>query len=221
MKAVLLDLDGTLTDSRSGIVASYHAALRDLGHEPNPAIDLTFVIGPPVHDVMAQVLAHYGDDRIAMGVTAYRARYAESGLFDNAVYPGIPEALDALLAAGFVLVVATSKRRDFAERIVAHFGLASRLKAVYGAVDGAGIDHKPELIAHVLRTEGIAATDAVMVGDREYDVLGAHANGLPAIGVLWGYGGRAELEAVAADRLIDAPAELVAAVRLSFGGSIS
>jgi phosphoglycolate phosphatase len=212
MRAVLLDLDGTLTDSRPGIVASYHAALRDLGHEPDPAIDLTFVIGPPVHVVMAKVLAAYGDDRIEQGVTAYRARYGESGIFDNAVYPGIPEAMDGLIAAGFMLFLATSKRRDFAERIVVHFGLASRLKGVYGAVDGAGIDHKPELIAHVLASEGIAPGEAIMVGDREYDVLGAHANGLPAIGVLWGYGGRAELEAAGADRLIASAGELVAAV---------
>jgi phosphoglycolate phosphatase len=209
---VLLDLDGTLTDSRPGIVASYHAALRDLGHAPDPSIDLTFAIGPPMGDVMGRVLALYGDDRIAAGIEAYRSHYGATGLFDNAVYDGIPEALDALLAAGLSLYVATSKRRDFAQRIVGHFGLAARLKGVYGAVPGAGIDHKPELIAHLLAAQGIAPAEALMVGDREYDIRGAHANGLPAIGVLWGYGTREELAAAGAERMISAPGELAEAV---------
>jgi phosphoglycolate phosphatase len=212
VRAVLLDLDGTLTDSRPGIVASYHAALRDLGHTPDPTVDMTFVIGPPMNDVMPRVLAHYGDTRVEAAVTAYRRHYGLTGLFDNAVYPGIPEALDALIAAGCSLYVATSKRRDFAIRILDHFGLSSRMKGIYGAVPGQGIDHKPELIAHVLATEGIAAAEAVMVGDREYDVLGAKANAVTAVGVLWGYGTRQELVAAGADRLIAAPGELPAIV---------
>ena len=212
MRTVLLDLDGTLTDSRPGIVASYHAALRTLGHEPDPGIDLTFVIGPAMQDVMPRVLALYGDDRVEAGIAAYRMHYGAGGLFDNSVYGGIPEALDALVAAGLSLYVATSKRRDFAERIAAHFGLASRVRGVYGAVPGGALDHKPELIAHILATEGIAAADAVMVGDREYDVRGAHANRMPAIGVLWGYGTRAELQSAGADWLIEAPAQLPSAI---------
>ncbi len=205
---MLLDLDGTLTDSRPGIVSSYHAALRDLGHTPDPAIDLTFVIGPPMNDVMPRVLALYGDDRVEAGVDAYRHHYGVSGLFENSVYSGIPEAMDALIAAGCTLYVATSKRRDFAVRILDHFGLSSRLKGIYGAVPGEGIDHKPELIAHVLKREGILAAEAMMVGDREYDVRGAKANGVRAVGVLWGYGTRAELEAAGADALVAAPGDL-------------
>jgi phosphoglycolate phosphatase len=212
VRAVLLDLDGTLTDSRPGIVASYQAALRDLGHTPDPTIDMNFVIGPPMNDVMPRVLAHYGDRRVEEGIAAYRHHYGLTGLFDNAVYSGIPEALDALLAAGCALYVATSKRRDFAIRILHHFGLSARLRGIYGAVPGQGIDHKPELIAHVLATEGIAAAEAVMVGDREYDVLGAKANAVRAVGVLWGYGTRQELEAAGADRLIATPGELAAIV---------
>jgi phosphoglycolate phosphatase len=208
MPAVLLDLDGTLTDSRPGIVASYHAALRDLGHEPDPAIDMTFAIGPPMNEVIGRVLASYGDDRVDEAVAAYRKHYGATGLFDNAVYNGIPAAMDALVAAGFTLYLATSKRRDFAVRIVDHFGLSSRLSGIYGAVPGGAIDHKPELIAHILATEGIAATDAIMVGDREYDVRGAKANAMAVIGVLWGYGGRAELTEAGADRLIETPGEL-------------
>jgi phosphoglycolate phosphatase len=208
IRHVLLDLDGTLTDSRPGIVASYHAALRDLGHTPDPALDLTFVIGPPMGVVMPRVLALYGDTRVEEAVAAYRRHYGETGLFNNAVYDGIPAAMDAMIAAGCTLYVATSKRRDFAVRILDHYGLSPKLQAIYGAVPGAGIDHKPELIAHLLAEQNIPPGTALMVGDREYDVFGAKANAVRSIGVLWGYGGRAELEAAGADRLIAEAGEL-------------
>ncbi|MCC7275154.1 MAG: HAD hydrolase-like protein, partial [Alphaproteobacteria bacterium] len=107
---VLVDLDGTLTDSRPGIIASYHAALRTLGHEPDLAVDLTFVIGPTPEIAMARVLAPYGDDRIAAAVYAYRDHYGREGIFDAAVYDGMPEALDALRGAGASLYLATAKR---------------------------------------------------------------------------------------------------------------
>jgi phosphoglycolate phosphatase len=210
---ILLDLDGTLTDSRPGIVASYHAALRDLGHAPDPAIDLTFAIGPPMQAVMGRVLALYGDDRVEAGVAAYRGHYGATGLFENSVYAGIPAAIDELAAAGLRLFVATSKRRDFAVRILEHFGLASRLAGIYGAVPGGALDDKAALIGHLLAEQGIAPDAAVMVGDREYDVRGGHANGVKVLGVLWGYGTRAELEAAGADGLVSAPGELAAAVR--------
>ncbi len=213
MTTILLDLDGTLTDSRPGIVASYHAALRDLGHAPDPAIDLTFAIGPPMQAVMGRVLALYGDDRVEAGVAAYRGHYGATGLFENSVYAGIPAAIDELAAAGLRLFVATSKRRDFAVRILEHFGLASRLAGIYGAVPGGALDDKAALIGHLLAEQGIAPDAAVMVGDREYDVRGGHANGVKVLGVLWGYGTRAELEAAGADGLVSAPGELAAAVR--------
>lgn len=122
--AVLLDLDGTLTDSRPGIISSYHAAIRSLGHEPDLSIDLTFVIGPTPDSIMPRVLAHYGDDRAALAITNYRDHYGRGALFENAVYDGIVEALDALQVAGRTLYVATAKRTVFARRILDHFGLS-------------------------------------------------------------------------------------------------
>ena len=96
--ALLLDLDGTLIDSRPGIIASIHAALRDLGHTPNPAEDLTWVIGPPMEQVMGRVLRHFGDHRTQHAVDRYRANYARIGLVGNALYPGIAAALRTLAA---------------------------------------------------------------------------------------------------------------------------
>ncbi len=208
----LLDLDGTLTDSRPGIIASYHAALRSLGHEPDPAIDLTFVIGPPPEVIMVGVLAHYGDDRVIEAVRLYRDHYGRDHLFDNSVYDGIPAALDLLADAGFALYVATAKRTVFARRILERFELARRFVGIYGSEPGGALDRKADLIGHVLATEAIPPAAAVMVGDRSHDIEGAHANGLPAIGVAWGYGGVAELRECGADRIIDRPDQLAAAV---------
>ena len=207
---VLLDLDGTLIDSKPGIVASYDAMLRGLGHVPDPAFDLTFVIGPVLEDVMGDVLAHYGDTRIEEAIAAYRRHYAETGVFDVALYEGIGALLTALTAAGLRLFLATSKRTVFASRIVEHLGLARYFDGIYGSEPDGSRDHKPELIGDIMRREGLRPDASAMVGDRRYDVAGAHANGIRAIGVLWGYGGREELEQAGADLIVSSPVELEA-----------
>lgn len=210
---ILIDLDGTLVDSKPGIVASCKAALRALSHEPKPQLDWTAMIGPPIDEVMRSLLAQYDDDdHVAEAIVAYREHYSAIGFSESAAYSGIPEALDALLAAGAVLHVATSKRTALARRVLDHCGLTARLAGIYGAEAGGALDRKPELIAHLLQREGIAAKDCVMVGDRRFDITGAHANGVGAIGVLWGYGTHEELEQARADRLVDRPADLPSAV---------
>lgn len=157
---------------------------------------------------MRLVLEPYGDDRVAEGVAAYRADYGERGLFGSTPYAGIAEALPAMRAAGAQLILATSKRRTFAERILEHLGLAGLFTGVHGSEPGGALDHKPELIAHVVERHGLAPSRCVMIGDRRYDVTGAHANGMQALGVLWGYGSRDELEAAGADGIVDEPAGL-------------
>ena len=206
--SVLLDLDGTLIDSQAGILASCKAALRALGHEPAPLFDVAAVIGPPIDHIMRLLLAPYGDDRVTEAVVAYREDYGERGLFESVAYPGIAEALCSLSEAGAMLYVATSKRTAFARRILEHLGLTKYFVCIYGAEPGGALDHKPELLAHILTQEGLRAGQCVMVGDRRYDISGAHANGMRAIGVLWGYGNRDELEAAGADQLIASPADL-------------
>jgi len=203
---VLLDLDGTLTDSRPGILGSIHHALRALGHTPDPTQDLTWIIGPPLEDVVARVLAHYNDTRGPEAVAEYRRHYGEVGLYQNSVYPGIPEALAGLRAGGRDLVLATAKRTAFAIRILEHFGLSPLFRAIYGSEGDGMLDHKPELIAHILAREKPPA--AIMVGDRSHDIVGAHANRLRAIGVAWGYGGVPELTQAGADAIAARPEDL-------------
>jgi phosphoglycolate phosphatase len=207
-RAILLDLDGTLIDSRPGIAASCEAALRALGHTPDPSFDVTPLIGPPMPQVIGRLLERYGDDRVDAGIAAYRAHYGETGLHLATIYPGIADALPHLSANAHCFVV-TSKRSIYAQRIVESLGLAVWFRGVYGTEPDGSLDDKADLIAAVLLAEELDPRETVMVGDRLHDVLGAHANDLRAIGVLWGYGSRAELESAGADALADKPDDLL------------
>jgi phosphoglycolate phosphatase len=210
--SVLLDLDGTLVDSQPGIFASCVAALRALGHEPNETLDIQRIIGPPLEDIMRMLLQRYGDDRIDEAAEAYRRHYGESGYLGSAPYPGISGALEALQQAGVRTYLATSKRETFASRILHHLGFAAYFDGIYGSVPGGALDHKPELLAHIVSRHDIVPSRSVMVGDRRYDISGAHAVGMRGVGVLWGYGSRDELETAGADRLVESAADLAPAV---------
>jgi phosphoglycolate phosphatase len=203
---VLFDLDGTLIDSRPGIVAGLRHAVRRLGHTLPADSPLDWAIGPPLAKVMARLLAPFGDDRVEMASGLYREWYGSVGIFDAHLYPGVPEMLDCLAGSGKALFVATSKRVDFAQTILAHFGLSRRFRTAHGSgLDGRHA-RKPELIRHLLDAEGLAAAETVMVGDRVQDVAAARANGLCVVGVTWGYGGRGELDG--ADLTCDGPDDL-------------
>ncbi|HLY88809.1 MAG TPA: HAD hydrolase-like protein [Acetobacteraceae bacterium] len=208
---LLIDLDGTLIDSRPGIAASLEAALRALGHTPDPAFDITPMIGPPLPSVIGRVLALYNDDRVDIGIDAYRAHYGDVGLHQFTLYPGIAETLPALAEHQRCFVV-TSKRSLYAKRIIEKLGYTTMLGGVYGTEADGSLDDKADLIAAVLHKEDLDPSETIMVGDRLHDIHGAHANGLRAVGVLWGYGSRAELEQAGADTLVSGPAELLGLV---------
>ena len=207
-RAVLLDLDGTLIDSRPGIAASCLATLRALGHAPDEAFDITPFIGPPLEEVLRVLLRTYDDDRLDEAVSAYRQHYGDSGFLGSELYPGIGEALEDMRQAGLRIYMATSKREIFARRIAEHLNLAGYFNGIYGSVHGGALDHKPELLAHILSERNLMASDALMVGDRRHDIVGAHAVRMRGLGVLWGYGSRDELETAGADHLVERTADL-------------
>ncbi|GBQ91982.1 phosphoglycolate phosphatase [Gluconacetobacter johannae DSM 13595] len=211
--AVLLDLDGTIVDSRAGIIGSLHDSLRDLGHEPDPKEDLTWVVGPPLHDLVARVLEHYGDDRAEEAVKLYRYHYERHGMHRSPVFTGMQEVIESVVSSGARLFLATSKPVHLARAILDLRGLTKYFTALYGArPDDSGAE-KPELIADLLREHAIPTNRAVMVGDRRFDISGAHANHIRALGVLWGYGGETELTEAGADGLVNDPGELLSAIR--------
>jgi len=202
---VLLDLDGTLSDSRPGIAASFRFTLGEMGHDPEVAGDLTWAVGPPIAVSIQRLLSLYGDKRVERAVEIYRARYSAVGLYDCSVFPGVLEMLAGLRATGTTMFVATSKRRDFADRVIDHLKLRGFVQSVYGALPGGGLDEKHDLLAHILAAENLPAGGPVMVGDRLHDIHAAKANGLRSIGVLWGYGGAEELSAAGADAVAGTP----------------
>ena len=211
-RSVLLDLDGTLIDSQPGIQASCVAALRALGHEPAETLDIGRIIGPPLEELMQILLSSYGDDRVAEAVAAYRQHYGESGFLGSVPYPGIDESLAVMKRSGLRIYLATSKRALFAIRILDHLKFATYFDDIHGSVPGGELDHKPELLAHILSRHRLSPSQCLMVGDRRYDISGAHAVGMRGLGVLWGYGTRDELETAGADRLVDSPGDLAPAV---------
>lgn len=208
-QAVLLDLDGTLADSRPGIIACFRHMLAELGHDPAEAGDLSWAVGPPMAVSVGTLLAKYGDDRLDLGLATYRARYSAVAIYDCTVFPGVIDMLAALKDAGRTLCLATSKRRDFAERVVDYLELRQYVPKVYGALPGGGLDDKKDLLAEILRAEGFTAATTTMVGDRLHDIHAAQANNIRSIGVLWGYGGQAELQKAGANILAEMPDDVI------------
>jgi phosphoglycolate phosphatase len=213
LRYILFDLDGTLTDSRSGITRSWAHALRSVGREP-PALEaLEHYIGPPTREVARALLGDGDDALIERFVATYRERFGTVGLFENSVYPGVDALLPALAADGYTLLICTSKPSVYATRIAEHFGFSRWLRAVYGCeLDGTRAE-KTELLAYLLEQERIAPETAVMIGDRMHDVRAAHHVGVEAIGVLYGFGSRAELEAAGASRFCASADELRDVIR--------
>ncbi len=207
--AVLLDLDGTLSDSRPGIVSCFRPTLQELGHDPDAAGDLTWAVGPPIAVSLQRMIAPFGDDRVELALTIYRECYSSVGIYDCSVYPGVVAMLDGLRDAGHTMCVATSKRRDFAERVIDYLGLREYVRGVYGAIPGGALDRKQDLLVHILAVEHLTAASCVMVGDRFHDIEAAKTNSIHSIGALWGYGGRDELERAGADAIAAVPEEVV------------
>ena len=216
---VLLDLDGTLTDSAPGIVSSVAHAYRTLGIAVPDAAALRSFVGPPITDSFA---AHgVPAERIDEAVTAYRAAYTAGGMDDVAVYAGIPDALAALRRAGCRLVVATSKPTVFARPICERLGLADQLDAVHGAPLDEHTSTKALVIAEALDATGhgdpAGRPAVVMVGDREHDVHGAAAHGIDCLGVAWGYAAPGELVQAGALGVVEHVADLAPRVLRALG----
>ena len=213
---VLMDLDGTLTDPFPGITRCIQHALAALGQSVPPANDLRWCIGPPLTKSFAKLLNTQDPRQIDEAMAKYRERFSTVGLYENSVFPGIADALRILQEQGHDLVVATSKPTVFSVRIIEHFGLKKYFRSVDGSeLDGTRGD-KTSLIAHILKRDGIPAEKAVMVGDREHDIIGARENQVRGIGVLWGYGSREELEAAGAVTCLSTPLELPSVIQEKF-----
>lgn len=205
-KHILFDLDGTLTDPMMGITKSVRYALNYYGIEVKDLNDLLPFIGPPLRDSFKE---YYGFDEAKANeaVEKYREYYKTDGIFDNKVYQGMVECLQTLKDNGKKLYVATSKPEFFAKQIIEHFSLSKYFEYVGGSEFNSR-EKKAEVIEYVLKTNQIDNNDVIMVGDRKHDIIGAHENKIPCVGVLYGYGTEDELKQYQADYLVSTVEEL-------------
>lgn len=199
--ALLFDLDGTLLDTEPGIVAGLRHTMQLLGLDIPDYPVLKAQIGPPLEQALGNLMP---TALIPKAVEVYREYYNQQGKFEASVFEGIHQALSHL--SGYTLLVATSKRRVFAVDMLEHFGLAQHFSAVYGVQPSNLSEPKASLIAKAIREQNLSPQRCVMIGDRHFDVEGAKAHGLKAIGALWGYGNPTEL--AQADWLCPTPSDL-------------
>lgn len=203
---LLFDLDGTLTDPRLGIVGCIRHALGRLDRDPDDYPNLERFIGPPLLESLIELLGDKAEAQSALGL--YRERFSSIGLYENELYDGLETCLTDLAAAGYRMMVATSKPRIFAAKIIQHFNLDGYFDNVFGSELDGRLSHKSDLISFILDRETLQKAETIMIGDRSYDVVGAKANGIRSVGVLWGYGSAEELSRAGADVICDTPAQL-------------
>ncbi len=206
---LIFDLDGTLTDSKPGIVGCLREVLearKISGYGP-----LDRFIGPPVEEWAAELLPHGSAEDRATLARDYRACYDRTGWSNNSVYPGVAEMLAQLHSDGFPLYVCTSKHEHFAVRILESFGIAKYFNAIYGDRTEYESHSKSDLLARILSRKEIDRASVWMVGDRSFDIEAAHANGIRCLAARWGYGTPEEWSQ--ADAVAATPGDVMGIVR--------
>ena len=208
MATLFFDMDGTLINSEIGITRCVAHALTQMGLAVPSEEELRRWIGPSLRVSFAPLLRD--DGQVEAAVQHYRDRFETHGWIEHKIYAGIGEAVEALHAAGHTLAVVTAKNEPHARRIADHLPFGHRFVDVIGATVDGSRSHKPELIAEALRRLEVDVDDCWMIGDRHMDIEGARHHGMRHVGVLWGFGGEAELRQAGADRLVSHPMELAA-----------
>ena len=186
-------LDGTLTDPFLGITRSVAYSLKSFGIEVDDLETLKPFIGPPL-DVSFREYYHMDEAQSWKAVEKYREYFSKKGLFENKVYEGMEDFLQSLLNMDMKLYVCTSKPEVFAKEILDHFSLTPYFTGIYGATLDGSLKNKGDVIAHCIKQEHLNIQDCMMVGDRQHDIVGAHQNQIPCIGVLYGYGSLEEFQ---------------------------
>lgn len=205
-KAILFDLDGTLTDSAEGILNCVAPALAHFGLPVYDRDTMIVFVGPPLYDTFPK----FGvpADGVQTAIDIFRARYTTIGKYENKPFPGIVDMLTTLRAQGHKLYVATSKVEDQAVDILEHFGLAQYFDIIAGATRDGSRSTKEDVIAYLKEQTG-AIGEAIMVGDTIFDMQGAAAHHIPGIGVQWGYGKVEDMLAAGARAIAQSPAHLI------------
>ena len=201
---ILFDLDGTLTDPKEGITKCVQYALSRMGIKEDNLDNLLPFIGPPLVDAFMKFYSLSFEDA-HNALSFYRERFSSVGMFENSIIPGIPEMLENLKSNGKILVVATSKPRVYAEKILSHFDLSKYFEIILGPELNETTNTKDEIISAILQK---FSSSPIMVGDRRQDVNAAHICKIPCVGVKFGYAEKDELENAGADKIASSVDEL-------------
>lgn len=208
-KYLLFDLDGTLTNPGLGITNSVMYALKKFDIHVEDRTELYKFIGPPLRDSF-ETFYGFSTEKSELAVQYYREYYKEQGLYENEVYDGIPELLIQLKEQGKALIVATSKPEAFSVEILKHFKLYDYFDFVAGATMDTTRNTKADIIKYAMESCNISEkSSAIMIGDREHDIIGAKENGLDSIGVLFGYGSLDELQKTGATYIAEKPMDIL------------
>ncbi|PJI07936.1 MULTISPECIES: HAD family hydrolase [Clostridium] len=205
---ILFDLDGTLTDSGEGIINSFNYALKKFNIDVKDLSSLRKVIGPPLKDSFIDFY-NFNENNVDEAVSYYREYFKAKGMFENKVYHGIPILLSSLKEKGFHLVVATSKPTVFSNEILKHFNLYDYFDGVFGSTLDGTLCKKEDIIKYAINELNIKNNNAIMIGDREHDMIGASRNNINSIGVTYGFGSSEELKNAGASYVVDAVDELL------------
>lgn len=209
------DLDGTLTDPGIGITNSVMYSLKKMGREVKEREELYRFIGPPLVESYMDYCG-FSKEQAEEAIAYYREYFSEKGIFENELYPDIPDVLESLKCGGKKLVLATSKPEPFAVRILKHFALYPYFDLIGAATMDGSRSRKEDVIACALDAVGEEAggrAEILMVGDREQDIYGAKVNGIDSAGVLYGYGDEEELRCAGADYLVKRPSDILNLMR--------
>lgn len=210
LPALIFDLDGTLTDSKPGILGCLKKVLDERGIEAVGPLDR--FIGPPVEDWVVDLLPNgTKDDHFALA-SEYRGCYDREGWSNNSVFPGVREMLEELRGRGSALFVCTSKQQHFAVRILNAFELLPLFTGVYGDKAEYASHDKADLLGNLMREQGLDRDNAWMIGDRSFDIDAAHANGVRCLAAGWGYGSAEEHARANADATAATPADVASRV---------
>jgi phosphoglycolate phosphatase len=209
MRAIFLDLEGTLTDSGEGILKSIAYALGEMGL-PELVGDNSWILGPPLWESFAQLEITQND--LDHAVALYHARYTKIGYLENRLYDGILQQLSDLQTAGYSLYLATTKPHSYATKITTHFGISTYLADKFSPEHNGTRSEKTTLLVYGLAVVNIPTSQTIMVGDRSYDTVRAQANGMKVLGAVYGFGTWDELRTSGVNELIENPHDPATAV---------
>jgi phosphoglycolate phosphatase len=204
-QTLIFDLDGTISDPSEGIVNCVNHGLDVCGLPPAEPDDIRRLIGPPLTEIFETLTGDKRESVALRFVSAYRDRYSVSGYRENIIYPEMPDVIRKLAATGAVLGVCTSKRADYAEKIIDMFGLLP----FFRFIDGGDIHIKKYTQLEKLVRAGIDAPTAMMIGDRAVDIEAARTNAIASVGVCWGFGDKEEIDGACPDHIAGSPGDLL------------